>query len=135
MASVRISVQQDPAGMANPKINKQRLPTDPLTQPQLRFHTWHLSNKRLLCGCMRPSCMLREPFVSAHSAELPHPSDPHGASLPHGWGIGPGIMDIACLPGGVRSLSHHSPSWAFTRLIFKLLKGSFSLRQKREQTG
>lgn len=84
MAPVRISVQRDPAGMANPKINKRRLPTDPVTQHRLRFHTWHLPNKRLLCACMRPSCTLREPFVSAHSAELPHPSDSHRAPLPDG---------------------------------------------------
>lgn len=78
MASVRISAQQDPAGMANPKINKQRLPTDPLTQHGWRFHTWHLANKRFLCGCMRWLCTLCEPFVSAHSSELSHPTDPHG---------------------------------------------------------
>jgi len=46
MAYVRISVQQHPAGaVVATKINKQRLPTDPLTQHQLRFYTWHPFNK------------------------------------------------------------------------------------------
>lgn len=52
-AYARISVQRYPAGAAAPKINKRRLPTDPLTEHQLHFYTWHLFNKRLHCGCMR----------------------------------------------------------------------------------
>lgn len=132
LSPVRISVQQDPAGMGNPKINRQRLPTDPVTQHGLRFHTWHLCPKQGLCGCDRarsrsPLCVL--------TGLSPHPSDPHHASPPHGWGKRPGIRDIACLPGEVHDLLHHRPSCAFARSIFKFFKGSFILRQEREQPG
>lgn len=122
MAHVRISVQQYPAGVVvATKTNKQRLPTDPLTQHQLHFHTWHLLNKRLHCGCMRRSYTLREPFVSAHSAELLHPRGPLSASVSDGWGIGPGIRDFVYLPGAVHNLPRYISSCVFTGFIFKIL--------------
>lgn len=132
MAPVRLSVQQDPAGMVNPKINRQRLPTDPVTQHGLRVHAWHLCPKRGLCGC---DCACSGSPLCVLTALSPHPSDPHHASPPHGWGKTPGISDIACLPGGVHDLLHHRPSCAFARAIFKLFKGTFILREEREQPG
>ena len=69
--------------------------------------------------------------MSAHRAELLHPSGPLGASVSDGWVTGPEITDFAKLPGVVHNLSHYIPSGVFTGLIFKILKDSFNLRLEK----
>lgn len=77
LACVRSPLHQCPVGVVAPKTSKQRLPDTPVTQHQLGFRAWHISNTWLSCDCVRwqhTLCVLSATPVSAHKVELLHPT-------------------------------------------------------------